>query len=256
MDTNTAVEAQQTFLQTLALFMEEGGVFMWVILGLWTFGISISIERVKSLFLFDIKARNFMATVKKHVLANEVAQAIQLCSNSKSLLAKVIRSGLKRANQTKEQITDALDATTLEVLPMVDKRMGYMALCANISTLLGLLGTIAGLIQSFAAVASADPSSKAKLLALGISKAMNTTAMGLLAAISLMAIHAILTNKGEKIVADIDEHSLKLVDLLATKNRRMYLVNPEATPEMPSMETQIQPQAETVLPPPPLKEVA
>ncbi len=223
MDTNTAVAVQHTFLQSLALFMEEGGVFMWIILALWAFGISIAIERSKTLFFYDIKAVNFMALIKKHILANEVAQAIEACSHSKALLPKVLKSGLKRANQTKEQIQDAIDATILEVIPKIDKRMNYMALCANISTLLGLLGTIAGLIQSFAAVATADPSSKAKLLALGISKAMNTTALGLISAISLMVIHSILTSKGEKIVADIDEQSLKLVDLLATKNAHLYV---------------------------------
>lgn len=253
METETAVAAQHTFLQTLALFMEEGGVFMWIILALWTFGVSISIERVKSLLFYDIRARNFMAKIKKHVLANEVAQAIQICSNSKSLLAKVMRSGLKRANQTREQIQDAIDATTLEVLPQVDKRMSYMALCANISTLLGLLGTISGLIQSFAAVASADPASKAKLLALGISKAMNTTAIGLISAISLMVIHSILTSKGEKIIADIDEQSLKLVDLLATKNRQMYIVESD---KAAVTEMDVAAQENVDLPPPPIKKVA
>jgi biopolymer transport protein ExbB/TolQ len=128
--------------------------------------------------------------------------------------------------------------------------MNYMALCANISTLLGLLGTIAGLIQSFAAVASADPSSKAKLLALGISKAMNTTAFGLIAAISLMVIHSVLTSKGEKIVADIDEQSLKLVDLLAAKNGHMYVA------QHATQNSEIHAQQHTDLPPPPLKEVA
>jgi biopolymer transport protein ExbB/TolQ len=225
---------------------------MWIILALWAFGISIGIERSKSLLIFDINAKKFMAEIKKLVLSNDVAAAITICTNSKALLPKVIKSGLKRANQTKEQIQDSIDATILEVLPMVDKRMTYMALCANISTLLGLLGTIAGLIQSFAAVATADPSSKAKLLALGISKAMNTTALGLISAISLMVVHSILTSKGEKIVADIDEQSLKLVDLLGTKNRHMYIVQNNETPTATN-ESSTQ---DVTLPPPPMKEVA
>ena len=132
----------------------------------------------------------------------------------------VLRNGLKRANQDKDQIQDCVDATVLEVTPSIEKRMGYLGLLANISTLMGLLGTIYGLIQSFSAVANADPASKAKLLALGISKAMNTTAIGLIAAISIMVIHSFLTSKADKIYADLEQFSIKLVDLLGTKKNR------------------------------------
>ena len=220
----------QSFLQTLAVFMDEGGIFMWIILATWTFGIAISLERIKSLFSYDIDGNSLMNMVKKHVLNNDVEKAIQSCSNSKAILPMVLKSGLKRANQEKDQIQDAVDSTILEVTPKVDKRMSYLGLVANVSTLIGLLGTIYGLIQSFAAVANADPSSKAKLLALGISKAMNTTAFGLISAISIMVVHNILSNKSEKIIAEIEEYSLKLVDLLGTKKRKMPPV-PKSTSE-------------------------
>ncbi|ATH09500.1 transporter [Halobacteriovorax marinus] len=201
--------------------MDEGGIFMWIILATWTFGIAIALERIKSLFSYDIDGNSLMNMIKKHVLNNDVEKAIQSCSNSKAILPMVLKSGLKRANQEKDQIQDAVDSTILEVTPKVDKRMSYLGLVANVSTLIGLLGTIYGLIESFAAVANADPSSKAKLLALGISKAMNTTAFGLISAISIMVIHNILSNKSEKIIAEIEEYSLKLVDLLGTKKRKM-----------------------------------
>ncbi|PIK15402.1 MotA/TolQ/ExbB proton channel family protein [Halobacteriovorax sp. JY17] len=220
----------QSFLQTLAIFMDEGGIFMWIILATWTFGIAISLERIKSLFSYDIDGNSLMNMIKKHVLNNDVEKAIQSCSNSKAILPMVLKSGLKRANQDKDQIQDAVDSTILEVTPKVDKRMSYLGLVANVSTLIGLLGTIYGLIESFAAVANADPSSKAKLLALGISKAMNTTAFGLISAISIMVIHNILSNKSEKIIAEIEEYSLKLVDLLGTKKRKMPPV-PKSTSE-------------------------
>jgi biopolymer transport protein ExbB/TolQ len=206
-----------SFLTSLAIFMEEGGLFMWIIFAVWCVGAAISVERLKALFSYDIDGEGLMNLIKKNVLGNDVHKAIQSCSNSKALLPQVLKSGLKRANQSKEQIADAVEATVLEVAPKVEKRMGYLGLVANVSTLLGLLGTIQGLIQSFAAVATADPASKAKLLALGISKAMNTTAIGLVSAISIMVIHAMLTNKSEKILEEIDEYSAKLVDLLGTK---------------------------------------
>lgn len=213
--------SDQSFLQTLAIFMDEGGIFMWIILATWTFGIAISLERIKSLFTYDIDGSSLMNMIKKHVLNNDVQKAIQSCSNSNALLPMVLKSGLKRANQDKDQIQDAVDSTILEVAPKIEKRMSYLGLVANVSTLIGLLGTIYGLIESFAAVANADPSSKAKLLALGISKAMNTTAFGLISAISIMVVHNILSNKSDKIIAEVEEYSLKLVDLLGTKKRKM-----------------------------------
>jgi biopolymer transport protein ExbB/TolQ len=208
---------EQSFIQSLALFMDEGGIFMWIIFAIWCLGVAISLERIKCLFTYDTDGNNLMNIIKKHVLNNEVQKAIQTCSNSKALLPTVMRAGLKRANQTKEQIQDAIESAYLEVIPKIDKRMSYLGLVANVSTLLGLLGTIYGLIQSFSAVANADAASKAKLLALGISKAMNTTAFGLISAISIMVIHSILTSKSEKITGELEENAVKLVDLLGTK---------------------------------------
>lgn len=218
--TNTvAMPGQQdlNMVQEFAKFMDDGGIFMWIILGIWAFGVAIAVERLKNLIKFDTDGTSLMNEIKKNVLTNEVQNAIQSCSSSKALLPGVMRNGLKRANQTKEQIQDALEASMLESIPHVEKRLSYLALIANVSTLIGLLGTIYGLIQSFAAVASADASSKAELLALGISKAMNTTAFGLISAITIMVLHQFLTAKAEKIIAEMEHFSVKLVDLLATK---------------------------------------
>ncbi len=218
MENEIAQVAQDTsFIQSMAIFMDEGGIFMWIILAIWAMGLAIALERFKTLFSYDVDGTSLMSNIKKHVLKNDVQTAIQTCSDSKALLPMVMKSGLKRANQTKEQIQDAVEASMLEVVPKVEKRMGYLGLIANVSTLIGLLGTIYGLIQSFAAVATADPASKAKLLALGISKAMNTTALGLISAISIMVIHAILTSKSDKIMGDVEAFAVKLIDLLGTK---------------------------------------
>ena len=225
------VATQTTFFEDLAIFMNEGGVFMWIILLIWLIGMIIAIERFKSFTFFDTKGELLMNMIKKNVLLNNVQEAIKLCSDSKALLPYVLKSGLKRANQTKEQIQDAIESTILEVVPKVERGLGYLALIANISTLLGLLGTIYGLIQSFSAVASADPASKAKLLALGISKAMNTTAFGLISAISIMVIHTVLSNKSEKIMGEVEQFSVKLIDLLGTKKHI------PAIPDIPTKET-------------------
>lgn len=209
-----------SFINQLASFIQGGGIFMFVILGVWGLGIAIAIERFSKLKgTHDVDGASFMNEIQRYILSNDIQGAIRVCSGSVAALPKVLKSGLKRSNQGTEQIQNALDATALEVVPKVEMRLGYLQLIANISTLIGLLGTIQGLIESFSAVAAADPTQKAELLALGISKAMNTTALGLMAAITIMVIHAFLSSKSEKIVNEIDEFSVKLLDLLGTKEK-------------------------------------
>jgi biopolymer transport protein ExbB/TolQ len=158
-----------------------------------------------------------MNELQRYILSNDIQGAIRVCSGSTAALPRVLKSGLKRANQSPEQVQNAIDATALEVIPKIEMRLGYLNLAANLSTLFGLLGTIQGLIMSFAAVSAADPTQKGEVLAKGIAVAMNTTALGLGAAISIMMIHAFLVAKSEKIVNEIDEFSVKLQDLLGTK---------------------------------------
>ncbi len=208
------------FIQTLAEFTQGGGVFMWVIFFVWGLGISIALERLnKYIFQYDVDGSSFMNEIQRYVLSNDIQGALRVCSGSKSMLARVLKSGLKRSSNKVEQIQNAIDATALEVIPKIEKRMSYLNILANVSTLFGLLGTIQGLIESFSAISSADPAQKSEILAGGISKAMNTTALGLMSAISIMLLHAFLSNKSEKMINEIDEFSVKLLDLLGTKNK-------------------------------------
>lgn len=205
-------------INKLAAFVQEGGSFMWVIFLVWAVGLGISLERFFALIGMNIDGASFMNELHRYILGNDIQGAINICSSkSKAVLPKVLSSGLKRANQSAEQIQNAIDATSLEVIPKIEKRLNYIQLVANISTLFGLLGTIQGLIESFSAVASADPAQKAELLALGISKAMNTTFLGLLAAITVMILHTYLASKADQIVSTLDEYSVKLMDLIGTR---------------------------------------
>jgi biopolymer transport protein ExbB len=211
-----------TSVNSIADFIQSGGIFMWVILIIWAVGIAISLERFMKLsFKFDVDGSSFMNELQRYILSNDIQGAIRVCSGSVAALPKVLKSGLKRASQSTQQVQNAIDATALEVIPKVELRLNYLQMIANISTLFGLLGTIQGLIQSFSAVASADPAQKAELLATGISKAMNTTFLGLLAAISIMMLHTFLSSKSEKIINEIDEFSVKLLDILGTKNEKV-----------------------------------
>lgn len=205
-------QLQPSFIQSVYLFMIEGGIFMWIILALWLFGLALSIERVFKLKQYDINAAKFFLEVHALLIKNDLQSALNICQQTKSAVAYIFKAGLKKVTWPLQAVQHTLDTATLEMIPLLEKRLNYIALAANISTLLGLLGTIQGLIESFSAVAGADPAEKAKLLALGISKAMNTTALGLISAISLMAIHAYLTNKSEKIITEIDEYSSKFIE--------------------------------------------
>jgi biopolymer transport protein ExbB len=206
------------FIQDCITFMQEGGIFMYVILFVFLFAMAVAMERYRTLgSVLDVDGPSFMNELQRYVLSNDIQGAIRVCSGSKGALPRVLKSGLKRANQSPQQIQNAIDATALEMIPKAEQRLPYLQLTANLSTLFGLLGTIQGLIQSFSAVSAADPAQKAEVLSKGIAVAMNTTALGLGAAILIMAIHAFLSAKADKIVSEIDEFSVKLVDLLGTK---------------------------------------
>ena len=212
----TGLSLESTY-NSLAAFIQNGGFFMGFILAVWATGIAISLERFSRLKSYHVDGPSLMNELQRYVLSNDIQGAIRVCSGSASMLPKVLKSALKRASKSPEQIQNAIDATALEVIPKVERRLPYLQLIANVSTLLGLLGTIQGLIESFSAVAAADPQQKSILLATGISKAMNTTFMGLLAAITIMMIHAFLSSKSEIIVNEIDEYSVKMMDMLSTK---------------------------------------
>ncbi len=206
------------FIQMAVRFITEGGFFMYIILAVWAFALAVSFERFKKLsYTYDVDGPSFMNELQRYILSNDIQGAIRVCSGSAAALPKVLKSGLKRANQSPEQVQNAIDATALEVIPKIEMRLGYLQLAANLSTLFGLLGTIQGLIMSFSAVSAADPTQKGEVLAKGIAVAMNTTAFGLGAAISIMMVHAFLASKSEKIINEIDEFSVKLQDLLGTK---------------------------------------
>ncbi len=201
-------------------FMVDGGIFMWVILLILCAGIAISFYKLITLHLYDVNGKKLFENIKGLVLQNRVDEAINICSNSNAILPKILQSGLKRANEDRQLIEDAVSTTIMEQTPKVSYYLSYISLIANISTLFGLLGTIQGLIVSFGGIENADPGMKAKVLANGISKAMNTTAFGLFVAITIMIAYTYLSNKALKINDKIDEMSGKLIDLLSVKTKK------------------------------------
>lgn len=204
----------------LATFMKDGGSFMWVILVVWLTGLGLSLYKYFLLMASDVNGNKLFDTIKGHVLQNKVDEALNICAGSKAILPRILRSALKRANEDREVVEDAVATSIMEHTPKLTYQLNYISLIANISTLIGLLGTIQGLIMSFAAVGDSDVTNKAQALANGIAKAMNTTAFGLISAITIMILHTILTSKAVKMNDKIDEISGKLIDLLSIKRRK------------------------------------
>ena len=199
--------------------LQHGGFATYLIALTMASSLAFILERFIKLYLkLNINGNSFMFEVQKHILANDLDGAIRVCNGApNAALPRVIKAGLMRASRSEEQIQNALDSASLEVIPQLERNLPFLALIANIATLLGPLGTISGLIKSFAAVAMADPAQRQAILSAGISEAMYATVFGLVVAIGTMVAHSILSSKAQGIVGEIDEHSVKLLDLLSAR---------------------------------------
>jgi len=165
----------------------------------------------------------FLATMQKCILAGDIAKAVKMCSAANAPLARIVQAGLVKVNRPDEEVQAAMDEAALREIPKIAKRTGLLALLANLSMLSGLLGTVSGLIVSFGAVSgeSVDPSQKARILAEGISEAMNCTAFGLIVAIIGLVAFAVLNSKTQAIEDDINEASVQVLNLVVTNRQKV-----------------------------------
>ncbi len=204
-------------------FFKAGGLFMYPIMLVLAIGTAIIIERYKFIKKAWTDGNALWNKLEENIKTNHLEDAIKECSLSEAALPKVLSAGLERAKSVKlkkearEELENHLEEAMLEVMPELERRTHYLPTLANVSTLLGLLGTIIGLIQSFQSIAVADPSQKAFLLAQGVSVAMNTTAFGLIVAIPMMLCYAYIQSRTIKIVDTLDAYSIKLVNLLTSE---------------------------------------
>ena len=199
-----------------------GWVFMWVLLVAAIFMVALAIERAYYIMVrSNVNAPKFMAEIRKLVKAGDYKKALSLCSSAKNkALAQVVMSGLRKVSESEtidfRSIQNSVDEGTLEVIPKLQERTGYLAMIANVATLVGLMGTIYGLISAFKSVSAPgiDATEKSRMLAAGISVAMNTTLTGLSIAVPSILIYTFLQNKTVKIIDEIDEHTVKLINLI------------------------------------------
>ncbi|MDT8383872.1 MAG: MotA/TolQ/ExbB proton channel family protein [Gammaproteobacteria bacterium] len=201
-------------VNAIVKFFQEGGMFMYPIMFVFALGVAIAVERYLYLSLAKQSNRSMWDKLTPLVKANNYDQALALSSRSKSEVGKILSYGLSRLRMTRQRddIEIAMEEGLMEVIPRLEKRTHYLATFANIATLLGLLGTIIGLIQAFTAVANANPADKADLLSASISVAMNTTAFGLMAAIPLLLMFTVLQTKTTEIVDSMEMATVKFLN--------------------------------------------
>jgi biopolymer transport protein ExbB len=203
-------------IYTMVAFFQKGGPFMYPILLVFTVGAAIAFERW--LQLGNMKKNNtaLWEQVQPLLVAGDFDQARKAVHTSDSTLGRMLYMGLARqgAVPRREDIEIAMEECMMEIIPQLEKRTPYIALLSNIATLLGLLGTIMGLIEAFTAVANANPAEKADLLSGSISVAMNTTAFGLMAAIPMLLLHAKLTSTTGHIVDSLEMASIKVLNAI------------------------------------------
>jgi biopolymer transport protein ExbB/TolQ len=206
---------------------KEGGWGMWPILFWSVLVFGIIIERALYLSAARITKDAFLSTMEKAILAGDVQSAVKKCSATQAPMAKIVQAGLLRTNRPDEEVQAAMDEAALRELPKLSARTGFLALLANLAMLSGLLGTVSGLISSFGAVSgeSVDPSQKARILAEGISEAMNCTAFGLIVAIIALIGFAVLNGLTQQIEDDINEATVRVLNLVVANRQKVNTQN-------------------------------
>jgi biopolymer transport protein ExbB len=203
-------------------FFVTGGPFMYPILIVFAVGAAIAVERYITLTLVTLKNRSAWSKVQPVLMKGSFDEAREMTSKDGSAISQLLSMGLARqgAVRRREDIEIAMEESMMEIIPQLEKRTPYVALASSIATLLGLLGTIMGLIAAFTAVANANPAEKADLLSGSISVAMNTTAFGLIVAIPLLITSSVLTAKTGQIIDSLEMASVKALNVISAKARR------------------------------------
>jgi len=204
-------------MNTIVNFFQTGGPFMYPIAVVLVLGLALAIERWVFLSFAKSSNRRAFDRMLPMLKKKDYSAVIELARATKAPVGRIVAAGLARMQQSprRDEIEYAMEEGVMEAVPRLEKRTAYLATLANIATLLGLLGTIMGLIAAFTAVANAEPSEKATLLSQSISVAMNTTAFGLMSAIPLLLVHAMIVEKTTEIVDSLEMAGTKCLNIMS-----------------------------------------
>lgn len=206
---------------TIVKFFQEGGFFMYPIALVMAVGLAVALERYIYLSRANSTNRKMWDQLIPSLQSGKYPQAMSITAKSDVAICKILNYGLMRIKSARkrEDIEMAMEEGLMEVIPRLERRTHYLSSFANIATLLGLLGTIIGLIQAFTAVAHAGAAEKAEILSSSISVAMNTTAFGLMVAIPLLLVYAVLQSKTTQIVDSLEMAAVKFLNMVTEKPR-------------------------------------
>jgi len=203
-------------------FFQDGGPFMYLILMVLAIGIAIALERYIYLSVSRRNNRRLLVKLMPLMQKGDYQSAYNITAKSGAAVSQMLSQGIARmksASNRRDDIETAMEETMMEAIPRLEKRTHYLAMFANIATLLGLLGTIIGLIEAFTAVSKVDPAQKAEILSSSISVAMNTTAFGLMVAIPMIFIYTVLQTKTTEIVDSLEMATVKFVNLMMVRKK-------------------------------------
>ena len=194
----------------------DGYQFMWIILVVFMIGLGFSVERFLYIMVKSAKGRkDFLAKFGTHISAQRYDEALSYANATKLPIARVMAAIVAARNGGLETMSAACDAVFLTEAPRLTRYISIIQVMASISTLLGLMGTIYGLIYTFDAVANKPAAERAKALSDGIAIAMGTTLLGLLSAVPLLVIVGLLNMNSERLIQEMEEKGLKIINSLA-----------------------------------------
>ncbi|MCG8392224.1 MAG: MotA/TolQ/ExbB proton channel family protein [Pseudomonadales bacterium] len=222
-------------MNVIIKFFQDGGFWMYPILIVGILGLAFAAERFIKLKMLERSNRKTWEALHPVLAEGDFEQAREMVSDNNSAVAQMLSMGLEVQGtvRRRDDIEVAMEEAMMEITPQLEARTVYISMFANISTLLGLLGTIIGLISAFEAVANANPAEKSALLSSSIAMAMNTTAFGLIAAIPLLVCYNMVSSKTAAIVGSLEMISVKTLKLIGTFTRRSYQQSSSAANELP-----------------------
>jgi biopolymer transport protein ExbB len=200
-------------------FFVKGGIFMLPIMLVAAGGVAIAIERYITLTRSAVKNRRTWSQVEPALMSGDFDGARELVGKDDTAISRLLSMGLalQGAVRRRDDVEKGMEQSMMEVIPQLQKRTHYLATLANLATLLGLLGTVSGLIRAFAAVATVNPAEKANLLSASISEAMNCTAFGLMTAVPLLFVHALLQTKTTELIDSLETAAAKFLNTLTAR---------------------------------------
>jgi len=200
-------------------FFTAGGAFMYPILFTGAIALAITIERYITLTRMSNRNQRTWSQVEPVLTTGDFDKVRELTSKDESPIARVLSMGLALEGgvRRRDDVEKAMQESMIEIVPQLEKRTHYLATLANVATLLGLLGTVSGLIHAFAAVATVNPAEKANLLSASISEAMHCTAFGLITAVPILVVHAFLQSKTTRLNDGLEAAAIRFLNALAAR---------------------------------------